>query len=77
MKKVIVIFRNRRNPEAIQFMLNGIQAVFEDYIDLETVYVNELKPGMKLDADAEPRSLTSPRKKSTFPRKSATKGFTG
>ena len=52
MKKVIVIFRNRRNPEAIQFMLNGIQAVFEDYIDLETVYVNELKPGTKLEADA-------------------------
>lgn len=52
MKKVYVIFLDRANPKAIDFILGDLSEVFEDLVVFEACYIGELKTGEKLTADA-------------------------
>lgn len=52
MKKVMVVFVDRTNPRAIEFILNNLYEIFEGYVSFQPVYFNELNPGEPLVADA-------------------------
>ena len=52
MKRVNVVFADRSNPEAIRFILNNLNEIFEGYVEFDPVYFNELKSGEILEADA-------------------------
>lgn len=52
MKKICVVYRNRRNPAAIFWLDSCLKRVYEDYVEVEDCFMDELDDGMQLSADA-------------------------
>ena len=52
MKKICVVYRNRRNPAAIAWLDNCLKRVYEDYVDVEDCFMDELTDEEHLSADA-------------------------
>lgn len=52
MKKVAIIYRTRYNPEVIKYLKGTLEKIFENYINIEDYYLNELTINYKIDADA-------------------------
>ncbi len=52
MKHVMILFRNRANENAIDFIKANLEEIFGQYITFSNRYIDDLKPGSRLDADA-------------------------
>lgn len=52
MKHVSIIFRNKSNENAINFIKANLEEIFEQYIIFTNYFLTDLEPGEKLDADA-------------------------
>ena len=52
MKKICVVYRNRRNTAAIAWLDNCLKRVYEDYVDVEDCFMDELTDEEHLSADA-------------------------
>lgn len=52
MKKICVVYRNRRNPTAIAWLDSCLKRVYEDYVEVEDCFMDELVDGVQLAADA-------------------------
>lgn len=52
MKKICVVYRNRRNPAAIAWLDKCLKRVYEDYVDVEDCFMDELAEDVHLSADA-------------------------
>lgn len=52
MKKICVVYRNRRNTAAIAWLDNCLKRVYEDYVDVEDCFMDELTDEDHLSADA-------------------------
>ena len=50
MKKICVVYRNRRNPAAIAWLDNCLKRVYEDYVDVEDCFMDELTDEEHLSA---------------------------
>ncbi len=52
MKKICVVYRNRQNPAAIAWLDNCLKRVYEDYVNIEDCFMDELEDETRLSADA-------------------------
>lgn len=52
MKEIAIIYRDRENYPAIQYIENNIYAVLGEYINITNYYVNEMEPNEIIRADA-------------------------
>ena len=52
MKKICVVYRDRRNPAAIAWLDKCLNRVYEDYVDVEDCFMDELAEDVRLSADA-------------------------
>jgi transcriptional regulator with PAS, ATPase and Fis domain len=52
MKKVAIIYRTRDNQEAINYLKNTLENIFENYIFVENYYLTDLVANIKIMADA-------------------------
>ncbi len=52
MKKICVVYRNRQNPAAIAWLDNCLKRVYEDYVNIEDCFMEELEDETRLSADA-------------------------
>ena len=52
MKEIAIIYRDRENYPAIQYIENNIYAVLGEYINITNYYVNEMEPNEIIKADA-------------------------
>lgn len=52
MKKIAVIYHNRKNKDAISYLSKSLERLFGDYIFIENYYLNELPPSFMILADA-------------------------
>lgn len=52
MKKICVVYRDRENPEAIAWMDECLKRVYEDYVEVEDCFINEVPEDAPLSADA-------------------------
>lgn len=52
MKKVAIIYRNRDNQEAINYLKSTLENIFENYIFVENYYLTDLVANIKIMADA-------------------------
>ena len=52
MKKICVVYRNRRNPAAIAWLDKCLKRVYEDHVDVEDCFMDELAEDVRLSADA-------------------------
>ncbi len=52
MKKVMMIFNTNENIDAINYLNRHLKSIFEEYIDIENVYLDHIGCGEKLEADA-------------------------
>ena len=52
MKKICVVYRNRQNPAAIAWLDNCLKWVYEDYVNIEDCFMDELEDETRLSADA-------------------------
>lgn len=52
MKKICVVYRDRENSAAIAWMDSCLQRVYEDYVEIEDCFMNEVPEKVQLSADA-------------------------
>lgn len=52
MKKICVVYRDRKNPEAIAWMDDCLKRVYEDYVEVEDCFMDEVPGDARLTADA-------------------------
>lgn len=52
MKKIGIVYRNRKNPKAIVWLGDIVKNVFGDYVTIDNYYLDEVAPGEVFEEDA-------------------------
>ncbi len=52
MKKIGIVYKNRKNTKAIAWLKEMVKRVFADYVTVDNYYINELADGEMIEADA-------------------------
>lgn len=51
MKKIAVVYRNRKNPAVIAWLSDRLKQVYEDYVVIENYYMEEMGGSERIEAD--------------------------